>query len=80
MKFEKYLQFTTIECGNVFFTWSADIPQTKQLEIQQLLSRISKSNIGEFYNVPRSSFSELYDYEFIAQKFADDNTIMIMLG
>lgn len=79
MKFEKYLQFTTIERANVFFTWSANIPQTKQLEIQQLLSKISKFNIGEFYNVPKSNFSELYDYEVVAQKLTEDGSFMIML-
>lgn len=79
MKFSKYLQFTTLENDNIFFTWSANLSQSKQLEIQQILSRIGRSNIGEFYNVPRSSFSELYEYEVIAQKFADDGNLMIML-
>lgn len=79
MKFSKYLQFTTIESNNVFFTWSASIPQSRQLEIQQVLSRIGKSNIGEYYNVPRSSFSELYEYEVVAQKLAEDGSLMIML-
>lgn len=79
MKFSKYLQFTTIETDNIFFTWSSNLPQSKQLEIQQLLSRIGKSNIGDFYNVSRSSFLELYEYEVIAQKFLDDGNILIML-
>lgn len=79
MKFSKYLQFTTIESNNVFFTWSASIPQSRQLEIQQVLSRIGKSNIGEYYNIPRSSFSELYEYEVVAQKLAEDGSLMIML-
>lgn len=79
MKFSKYLQFTTIESPNVFFTWSSNLPQPKQLEIQQVLSRIGKSNIGDFYNVPRSSFSELDEYEVIAQKLAEDGSLMIML-
>ncbi len=79
MKFSKYLQFTTIESNNVFFTWSASIPQSRQLEIQQVLSRIGKSNIGEYYNVPRSSFSELYECEVVAQKLAEDGSLMIML-
>lgn len=79
MKFSKYLQFTTIETDSIFFTWSSNLPQSKQLEIQQLLSRIGKSNIGDFYNVSRSSFSELYEYEVIAQKFLDDGNILVML-
>lgn len=79
MKFSKYLQFTTIESNNVFFTWSANLDPSKQIEIQQVLSRIGKSNIGEYYNVPRSSFSELYEYEVVAQKLAEDGSLMIML-
>lgn len=80
MKFSKYLQFTTLECDNIFFTWSSNLSQSKQLEIQQVLSKISKSNIGDFYNVPKVSFSELYEFEVLAQKFAVDGNLMIMLG
>ena len=79
MTVSKYLQFTTIESDNVFFTWSASLPQSKQLEIQQVLSRIGKSNIGDFYKVSKGSFSELYNYEVIAQKLAEDGSLMIML-
>lgn len=80
MTFSKYLNFTMIETDNIFFTWQANISQMKQLEIQQLLSKIGTSNIGDFYKVNKSNFSELYNFNVIAQKFNDDGTIFIMLG
>ena len=78
MKFSQYLKFTTIECNKILFTWSANLPQSRQLEIQQKLSGISTSNIGDFYNVSKEYYTELFDYEVIAQKITDDNTLMIM--
>lgn len=79
MKFSRYLQFTAIESSNVFFTWSTGISQSRSLEIQQVLSRIGKSNIGDFYNVPKSNFAELSEFEVVAQKIAEDGSLMIML-
>lgn len=79
MKFSKYLQFTNTEGSTVLFTWSANVSQSRQLEIQQVLSRIGKLNVGDFYSVPRSSFSELYEFEVVTQKINEDGSLMIML-
>ena len=78
MKFSQYLKFTCIENDNIRFTWSNSISTLRQSEIENILSKIGKSDVGDYYKVPISSFSELYEFDVLAQKFAEDGTLTIM--
>ncbi|MEE3344258.1 MAG: hypothetical protein VZS44_09230 [Bacilli bacterium] len=80
MTFSQYLQFTTIENTNLFFTWSASLQPIEQINLQQKLSQIGDSNIGDFYKVSPNRYKELYNYEVIGQKLNDDGSVFIMLS
>lgn len=78
MTFPQFLSFTNFENDKVLFTWSNNIPVSEQLKIQQLLSSLSESNIGDFYKVSKSNYGQLSDFEVIAQKYTNDYLLVMI--
>jgi len=79
MTFAQFLSFTDIETNKLLITWSSDIAVSRQVDIQQLLSKISKFNIGEYYAVSKENYNQLTEFEVIKQKFLEDGNILIMI-
>lgn len=79
MTFAQFLSFTDIETNKLLITWSSDIAVSRQVDIQQLLSKISKFNIGEYYAVSKENYNKLTEFEVIKQKFLEDGNILIMI-
>lgn len=78
MTFPQFLSFTDIENDKVLFTWSANVPASEQLKMQQLLSSLSDFNIGDFYKVSRSNYGQLSEYSVIAQKYTNDYLLVMI--
>ena len=78
MTFPQFLSFTDIENDKVLFTWSSNVPSSKQLKIQQLLSSLSDFNVGDFYKVSRSNYGQLSEYSVIAQKYTNDYLLVMI--
>jgi len=78
MTVKTYLAMSDIET-KLLFSWSCNVACSEQLELQQKFSSLSDFNIGEFYHILPTHYSEIYEYKVVSQKICDDGTVLLLV-
>lgn len=78
MTVQHFLAMSNIET-KLLFSWSCNMSSSERLETQQLFSELSDFNIGEFYHILPTHYSEIYHYKVISQKICEDGNVLVLV-